>query len=74
MLTCDWNEDRDRWRQIVNAAKPTNGGVLFRERKITEDALISLDLMKQHKFQLDLENSVTKTGQEEIAVKMTEQD
>jgi len=32
---------------------------------ITDDVLLGLDLMEQHKFQLDLENRVKKIGQDE---------
>nr|WPV71156.1 MAG: replicase [Ips erranti-like virus 3] len=41
---------------------------------ITDDVLMGLDLMEQHKFQLDLENRLIKTGQDEIVMMTPEQD
>jgi len=35
---------------------------------ITDDVVLGLDLMEQHKFQLDLENRVIKIGQDEIVM------
>jgi len=40
---------------------------------ITDDVLMGLDLVKQHKFYLDLENSLIKVNRDEFSVKMTEQ-
>jgi len=40
---------------------------------ITDDVLMGLKLMNQHKFHLDLENSVIKTNRDEFSVKMAEQ-
>jgi len=40
---------------------------------ITDKVLMGLDLMRLHKFHLDLENSVIKTNRKEFSVKMVEQ-
>jgi len=40
---------------------------------LTDDILMRLDLMRQHTFHLDLENSVIKTKRNEFSVNMVEQ-
>lgn len=41
---------------------------------ITDDVLLELDLIEQHKFQLDIENRVIKTEQDEIVMTAPEQE
>lgn len=51
-----------------------NSTIWFFVGNITDDRLMmGLDLMNQHKFQMDLENRVIKRGRDKIAVKVPNQ-
>jgi len=46
---------------------------LFLVANITEDVLMGLDVMWQHKFHFNLKNSIIKINRDEFSVKMVEQ-